>query len=59
MVCTTLYKDLYALGYSKIIQNVNFKFSIQTKSLSHNIKLIYEMLMEKAKKQIVNEKKQT
>lgn len=58
MVCTALYKDLSALGYSKIIQDVNFGFSIQAKSLSHNVKLIREMLMEWAKKQIVNEKKQ-
>jgi hypothetical protein len=53
-----LYKDLSALGYSKIIQDMNFRFSIQAKSFSHNMKLIYEMLMEWVKKQIVNEKKQ-
>ncbi len=40
MVALTIYKDLHAYGYQKVLKKVKLNYNINHKSLEHNIKKI-------------------
>ena len=50
-----LYKDLFAIGYDRIIASVDVGFQLRSKTLRHNTKIIRKILAEWSRKQIVNE----
>ena len=50
-----LYKDLFAVGYDRIIASVDIGFQLRSKTLRHNTKIIRKILAEWSRKQIVNE----
>ena len=41
-----LYKDLFAIGYDRIIASVDVGFQLHSKTLRHNTKIIQKILAE-------------
>ena len=50
-----LYKDLFNVGYERIIKSVNPGFQLRSKTLRHNTKLTRKILSEWSRNQIINE----
>ena len=41
-----LYKDLFAVGYDRVISSVDVGFKLRSKTLRHNTKIIRKILAE-------------
>ena len=52
-----LYKDLFGIGYDRLVSSVDIEFQVRAKTLRHNTKLIRKILFEWSRKHIVNEGK--